>query len=385
MNAPADGASLYGAELDAYRGRVRAFLEGHAAERLAGFDDKGVDFAFWRAAARAGVLGVIVPRDYGGRGLDPLAAVILSEELGRWPGGATLGGAMSSDLSTTILVDHGSDAQKRAWLPRVASGDVMLGMCLTEPDAGSDAAAIIATARREGDCYVLDGVKNPVMNGDKANLLYVIAKTDPAARAGGMSLFLVPRETPGISHRRLTTIGYRGGDCAEIRFDAVRVPASSLVGREGGALRLFQHVLQLDRLQLSARSLGAAETAFRLTLDHVRARRMFGQRLVDFQNTQFALAQMETEIAVSRAYLDQLVARHRNGSFTDRDGMMVKIWLPELEGRVLDACVQLWGNRGWMDDSPIARMFTAARAQRIHAGATELMKSLLGRGYASDG
>ncbi|MET0659950.1 MAG: acyl-CoA dehydrogenase family protein [Steroidobacteraceae bacterium] len=373
--------SIYGAALDRYRDRVRTFLQTHAQARLHEFEHKGVDLRFWREAASAGVLGTIVPHDYGGQGLDPLAAVILSEELGRWPGGASLGGSMSSDLSTTLLIEHGTEAQKRAWLPGIAAGDVMLAMCLTEPDAGSDAAAITASAVRDGNDFVVNGVKDPVMNGDKATLLYVIAKTDPAARARGMSLLLVPADTAGITRTRIATMGYAAGDCAAIQFTDVRIPATQLVGAEGGALTLFQHTLRLDRMQMAARSLGAAETAYALTLEHCRSRPMFGQRLIDLQHTQFVLADIETQLAVSRSFLNDLVQKYQRGELRDEDCMMAKIWLPELEGRVLDACVQLWGNRGWKDEHPIARMYTAARAQRIQAGATELMKALLARRY----
>ncbi|MET0986005.1 MAG: acyl-CoA dehydrogenase family protein [Steroidobacteraceae bacterium] len=373
--------SIYGEELDRYRERVRTFLQTHAQARLAEFEHKGVDLQFWREAARAGVLGTIVPQTYGGQGLDPLTAVVLSEELGRWPGGASLGGSMNSDLSTTLLIEHGTEAQKRAWLPGIASGDVMLGMCLTEPDAGSDAASITATALRDGDEFVVNGLKDPVMNGDKATLLYVIAKTDPAARGRGMSLLLVPADTAGITRTRIETMGYAAGDCAAIQFKDVRIPATHLIGAEGGALSMFQHTLRLDRMQMASRSLGAAETAYALTLEYCRTRQMFGQRLIDLQNTQFVLADIETQLAVSRSFLNDLVQKYRRRELRDEECMMAKIWLPELEGRVLDACVQLWGNRGWKDEHPIARMYTAARAQRIQAGATELMKALLARRY----
>jgi acyl-CoA dehydrogenase len=370
-------------ELQRYRTRVRSFLRGYAQGRLPEFEAVGVDFDFWRQAAAAGVIGTIVPPHFTGQGLDPIVAVILSEELGRWPGGASLGGSMSSDLSSTLLIEHGTEAQKGRWLPGVATGDVMLGMCLTEPHAGSDAAAIAATAVRDGGEFVLNGVKSPVMNGDKANLLYVIAKTDPAARARGMSLFLVPGATPGVRRTRRVTMGYGAGDCASIEFANVRVSADSVVGPLGGALGMFQKTLRLDRLQMAARSLGAAESAFDMTLQHCRDRRLFGQRLIDMQNTQFVLADLETQLSVGRAFLEGLIRQHLSGTFSDEDGMRAKIWLPELEGRVLDACVQFWGHRGWMDDYPISRMYTAARAQRIQAGATELMKVLLARRYLS--
>lgn len=375
--------SVYGADLDRYRARVRAFFAAVPEASLKAFERQGTSDVFWRAAASAGVIGGLVPQEYGGLGLHPLAAVVLSQELGRWPGGATIGGGMSGDLSTTFLIDYGSKALKAAWLPKIRTGEVTQATPLTEPGAGSDAAAITTTAIRDGDHYVINGLKGPVMQGTRAELLYVIAKTDPAARGRGMSMILVPGDTPGITRTRQETMGYLGGDTAEIRFDNVRAPVENLLGQEGGALSLFQKLLKIDRMQIAARSLGSAESAFDLTLEFCRSRPMFGKRLVDLQNTQFVLAQAETDISVGRLYLEGLVAKYHAETFTDEDGAMVKIWLPEMEGRTIDALIQLWGSKGWMDSSPISRMYTAARSQRVQAGATELMKSLLGRRYAA--
>jgi alkylation response protein AidB-like acyl-CoA dehydrogenase len=177
-------------------------------------------------------------------------------------------------------------------------------------------------------------------------------------------------------------MSFRGGDTAELWFDDVRVPERNLLGDEGHGLRMFQPVIALDRLQICGRSQGAAEGAFALTLEYVRQRRIFGQRLVDFQNTQFKLAEMETEIAVGRAFLNELIRKYRAGDMTARDASMLKIWLPEMEHRVIDSCLQFWGGAGFTDEATISRMYTAARVQRIHAGATELQKAMLGRAYA---
>ena len=224
---------------------------------------------------------------------------------------------MSSDLSTTLLINT---APKRRSVPGcgIASGDVMLGMCLTEPDAGSDAAANTATAfEKTVMSFVVNGLKDPVMNGDKATLLYVIAKTDPAARGRGMSLLLVPADTAGITRTRIETMGYAAGDCAAIQFKDVRIPATHLIGAEGGALSMFQHTLRLDRMQMASRSLGAAETAYALTLEYCRTRQMFGRRLIDLQNTQFVLADIETQLAVSRSFLNDLVQKYRRRELRD--------------------------------------------------------------------
>lgn len=373
--------SPYGEELEMFRATVRAFFRNELAPRAREFDDKGVDRSFWRAAGKAGLLGTIIPEEYGGPGADPLTIVIISEELGRCPQAASVGACISSDIATAFLVRHGTEEQKKYWAPKILSGDAIQAMALTEPESGSDAASIRSTGRREGDHYIINGAKCFISNGYKADLIYAIVKTDPAARAKGMSVIIVPGDAPGVTRRRTSTMGYRGGDTGEIFFDNVKVPVTNLVGEEGNAMRMFHKTIALDRLQISARAVGAAEAAFEMTLDHARTRRIFGQRLIDFQNTQFKLAEMEVDIAVGRTLLNDTIRKYRAGEFTDNDGAIIKIWIPEMEGRVLDACVQLWGGNGFMDDMPISRMYTAARVDRIFAGATELQKSLMARKY----
>lgn len=314
-----------------------------------------------------------------------MAIMVAAEELGYAPGGATVGSFIGTDICTNFLVDHGTEAQKQHWFPGILSGEVIQAMALTEPESGSDATSIRTTAVRDGDHFVINGMKHFISNGAKANLIYAIVKSDPAARGRGMSVIIVPGNTPGLTQRRMITQGYKGGDTGEISFDNVRVPISNLIGEENAAMGMFLPTISLDRLQIVARSVGAAQRAFELTLEHCRSRRVFGQRLVEFQNTQFELAKIETDLNVGRAYLDSLVHKLRTGTLTDADSSMAKIWLTEMEFRTLDACIQLWGGSGWMDDNPISRMFTAARVQRIFAGATELMKSLLGRRYVKDG
>lgn len=376
--------SAYGEELELFREGVQSFFRRDVEPRLRALE-KGADERFWKDAARAGLLGVVVPEEYGGPGADPLAMVIISEELGRSPAGAVLGSSLNSDMSTMFMLLYGSEDQKRAWLPKIVSGDVIQATALTESGSGSDAAAMRTTALRAGDDFVINGSKTFISNGSKAQLVYVHAKLAPLGdHPGGPSIILVPGDSPGLTKRPIATMSFRGGDTAELFFDDVRVPARNLLGAEGQGLKMFQPVITLDRLQICGRSQGAAEGAFALTLDYVRQRKIFGQRLVDFQNTQFKLAEMETEIAVGRAFLNELVRKYRLGEMTARDASMLKIWLPEMENRVIDGCLQFWGGSGFTDDSTISRMYTAARAQRIYAGATELQKAMMGRSYAKD-
>ena len=374
--------SPYGEDLDLFRGSVRAFFARDVEPRLRDLEG-GADERFWKDAASAGLLGVVVPEEYGGPGADPLAMVIISEELGRSPAGAVLGSCLNSDMATMFMLLYGTEAQKRTWLPRIVKGEVIQATALTEAGSGSDAGAMRSVAVRNGNDFVINGSKMYISNGNRADLIYVHAKLAPsAAGPGGASVFLVPSTTSGIAKRYIKTMSFRGGDTAELFFDDVRVPQANLLGTEGQGLKMFQPVIVLDRLQICGRSQGAAEAAFALTLDYVRNRKVFNQRLVEFQNTQFKLAEMETEIAVGRAFLNELVRKYRVGEMTARDASMLKIWLPEMEQRVIDGCLQFWGGAGFADDSTISRMYTAARVQRIHAGATELQKAIMGRTYA---
>ena len=373
--------SVYGEELEMFRESVRSFFEKELVPHHRRFDDEGLDREFWRKAGAAGLLGVEIPAEYGGAGADPIAVLIVSEELGRLPAGATVGSCITTDIMTGFLVDYGTEEQKRRYFPGILAGEWIQCLALTEPDSGSDAASIRTTARREGDHYVINGSKCFMSNGAKSNLVYVIAKTDPSAGAKGMTAIIVEAGTPGFSQRKMRTMGYRGGDTGELFFDNVRVPVANLLGEEGGAMKMFQKTIALDRLQVAARSQTAAEAAFELTLEHTRNRKLFKQRLLDFQNTQFKLAEMETDILVGRTLMNEMIRRYRDRTFTERDGSMVKLWTTEMEWRVLDACVQLWGGTGWMDDSPIARMFTAARVTRIFVGSNELQKHIIARKY----
>lgn len=375
-------AGAFGEALELFRDTVRRFLERELQPRNGCFDTDAELRAFWRQAGELGLIGASIPEEYGGPGLDRLAIVLIGEEIGRLPAGAVAGASLTSDIATSVLIDGGTEEQKRYWFPKILAGEIIQALAMTEPGAGSDAGAIATTARRDGDAYILNGSKCFISNGTIADLIYVIAHAEGAGeRTKGMSCFIVPGDAPGLTRRKHATLGYKGGDTGELFLDNVVVPGDNLVGLEGQAFRFFDAAVTLDRLHIASRSWAAADAAFRLTLDHARQRRMFGQRLVDMQNTQFKLGWVETELAVARAFIDRCLAAYRDGNFTPHDGAMLKIWVPEMESRIMDALLQLWGGNGWMEDQPIAQMFTAARLQRIWAGATELQLAMLGRRY----
>ncbi|MEY2927309.1 MAG: hypothetical protein RL367_1786 [Pseudomonadota bacterium] len=373
--------SPLGEEMEMFRASVRAFFEREVEPRHRAFEENGTDRAIWKKAADYGILGATIPIDYGGPGAHRFSIMVAAEELGYAPAGATAGSFIGTDICTNFLVDHGTEDQKRAWFPGILTGDIIQAMAMTESESGSDATSIRTTAVRDGDAWVINGSKIYISNGAKADIIYTMCKTAPELKGRGISVIIVPGGTPGFTQRRMLTQGYKGGDTGELFFDNVRVPVTNLVGPENGAMGLFLPTMALDRLQVVARSVGAVERAFAMTLEHCQNRKIFGQRLIDFQNSQFVLAQMETEIRVGRAFYNSLLRKVANDTITDAESAMAKIWLTELEFRTLDSCLQLWGGQAWMDEHPISRMFTAARVQRIFAGATELMKSQLGRRY----
>jgi alkylation response protein AidB-like acyl-CoA dehydrogenase len=365
----------YTEEHEMFRRTVRAFLDKELEPHYKRYAEKGgVDKDFWRKAGRAGILGSGIPEEFGGPGGDFVFNVVLAEELGKSVGSSLTGSSLMADIATYILMGHGTQAQKAKYAPGILSGEISQAMPLTEPDAGSDATAIKTTAIRDADRYVINGDKFFISNGASADVLYVVAKTDPTKRGRGMSVIIVDADTPGVSRRKIPMVGWPAGDTGEINLRDVRVPVENILGKEGDAMQILMSTFLEDRLQIAARCVGAAETALNLTLAYVKERKVSGQRVIDFQNTQFVLAEAKTDIEVGRAFLDQSIMKLRDKKFTFEEGAMLKLWLTEMENRVVDKCQQMFGGAGQMRDTPIAQMYTAARIQRIYTGTSELQK-----------
>lgn len=359
---------------------IRAFLDAELEPNHDKFvGDLDYDREFWRKAGRAGILGATIPEDLGGPGLDPSVSIILSQELGRSIGAATIGSSLEADLATHMMVDHASQAWRERLAPKILAGEVLQSVAMTEADAGSDVTAIRTTAVRDGDDYVVNGTKIFISNANKADIIYVAVKTDPTKRGRGMSLLLVEADSPGITRSPLKTMGCAAYDVAELHFEDVRVPVANLMGEEGTAMSMLMGTLMLDRLQISARALGEAELALRLTLDHVKDRQAFGQPIFDFQNTQFVLADMKTEIEAGRALLHDGVRRMKAGTLEHQHASMVKLWVTQMSGRVIDRALQLFGGYGFMDEMPISRVYTANRIHRLYVGTDEMQKITIAR------
>lgn len=336
----------------------------------------------FRNAGAAGILQAGIPEEYGGGGGDFLHHVILHEEMGYSLAGASMGGGLGIDGSSYLILAGGTEAQKRYWLPRYASGETIAEACFTEPQSGSDVAGFRSFARQDGEHYVLNGSKIWITNGSLCTMVPVVCRTGRSeAEANGLSILMVDVDTPGVTCGRPIETLHRG--CAietEFFFDNVRVGRERLLGeREGGGFKQVMGVLNDMRVAEAARYLAAAELAFALTLDFVRNRKAFGQRIIDFQNSQFRLAEIKTELAVGRAFIDQMLAKIKRNALTGIDASMAKMWLSELEFRVADQCLQLHGGMGYAHDSPISAIWTHARVHRILLGTSEIHRVAIGK------
>jgi len=336
---------------------------------------------FARAAAK-GMLAMQVPESYGGPGVgDFRFNQIVGEELSlAGNAGSGLGLSLHNDICLPYFLDLCDEEQKGRWLPGLADGSLITAVAMTEPEMGSDLAGLRATARRQDDAYVVNGSKTFITNGINADLVITAVKTDPAERHKGISLLVLERGMEGFARgRNLDKVGMHAQDTAELFFDDVRVPVENRLGEEGQGFRYMTANLAQERLSIAIAGLGAARGALAMTLAYVKARRAFGQPVGSFQSSRFALAEMATEIELATAFCDQAVLALNAGELSASDAAMAKWWCTELQGRVIDRCVQLHGGYGYMLEYPIARAYVDARVTRIYGGTTEIMKEIVGR------
>jgi acyl-CoA dehydrogenase len=370
-------------EILMFEDSVRKFFASHAPEsRVAKWRAEGiVERAMWSEAGAAGLLCLSTPEAYGGAGGDYRHEVVLMEQIGVM-GVDGFGASLHNAIVAPYLFHYGSEAQKRRWLPRMATGELVGAIAMTEPGAGSDLQGVRTQARRDGDHYWISGQKTFITNGQTANLILVVAKTDRDAGAKGTSLIVVETdEAEGFRRgRNLDKVGLDAQDTSELFFDDVRVPAGNLLGGEEGRgfAQLMQQLPQ-ERLNIAVQGVAAIRRALTETLAYVKQRRAFGQRILDFQNTQFKLAECKTEATVAQSFVDRLVGLHLEGKLDAATASMAKYWVSDLEGKIVDQCLQLFGGYGYMNEYPIARMFRDSRVQRIYGGTNEIMKLLIAR------
>lgn len=376
--------TLFDDDHRAFRESVRAFLAAELVPHREKWDAAGiVDRGLFTAAGRNGFLGMEIPEEYGGGGVaDFRFNTVLNEEIVRTgAAGAGLGLTLHNDICLPYFLSYCSDEQRRRWLPGIASGELITAIAMTEPGMGSDLASMSATAVRDGDEYVVNGSKTFITNGINSDLVIVAVKTDPAQRHQGMSLVVVERGMSGFERgRNLAKLGQHAQDTAELSFTEVRVPVGNLLGSaEGQGFAQLMANLPRERLSIAIAGLAGARTALEETLRYVGERRAFGRPIGSFQHSRFVLAEAATEIDIAEHYLDDCVRALNAGELTAVDAAKAKWWCTELQGRVVDRCLQLFGGYGYMEEYPIARAYADARVTRIYGGTTEIMKEVIGR------
>lgn len=372
--------TLFDHEHEMFRQSVRRFMERELAPHHEEWEDVGqVPRWAWKRAGELGFLCVAIPSEWGGVGADRRYSIILMEEQARL-NLTGLGFALHSDIVAPYIDHYGTPDQKLAWLPKMASGDYIAAIAMTEPGGGSDLQAIRTTATRDGDEYIISGQKTFITNGQTADLFLVACKTDRSEGARGISLIVVEADRPGFERgRRLKKLGTKAQDTSELFFNEVRVPATNLIGEEGKGFGYMMQELAWERMHVGIQAVSGCEAALEWTIDYTRNRKAFGKSVIDFQNSRFTLAEMKTEVQVGRVFLDRCLELVLEGKLDTTTAAMVKLWTSEMQGKVLDACLQLHGGYGFMWEYPITRAFADARVQRIYAGTNEIMKELIGR------
>jgi alkylation response protein AidB-like acyl-CoA dehydrogenase len=371
--------AAYGEDHAVFRDSVRKFFDRELGPNLDRWEEQGiVDRDFWKKCGAAGILCPQVPEAYGGLGLDYRYNAVIGEELSY--SGSSAGITLQSDITVDYIVHYGSEEQKQRWLPGMVSGDVISAIAMTEPGAGSDLQGVKTTARRDGNHYVINGSKTYITNGQNADIIIVVAKTDPGKGAKGTSLILVEADREGFARgRNLDKIGQNSADTSELFFNEVRVPITNCLGEEGMGFIYLMNQLPQERLQISIAAQAGAQRAFDEAVRFTKDRKAFGKTVFDFQNTQFTLASLAAKLQVGWAHLDWAIARHVERKFTAVEASAAKLWHTELQWEVCDAALQLHGGAGYMNEYPIARLWRDARVQRIYGGTSEIMKLVVGR------
>ncbi len=372
----------YEPEHEAFADAVRSFLDKEVVPHYLDWERDGITpREVFTAAGRNGFLGMAIPEEYGGGGIDDFRFNQAIGEQVSYAGvnGTGLGVTLHNDICLPYFLSYCNEEQKRRWLPGIASGELITAVAMTEPGAGSDLSGIRTSAVRDGDDYIVNGAKTFITNGINADLVITAARTS-SERHRGLSLLILERGMPGFERgRNLSKIGMHSQDTAELSFSDVRVPVANRLGDEGAGFSQLVAKLPQERLSIAVAGISAARAAFDETVRYVRDRKAFGTSIGSFQNTKFVLAEIATEIDVAQAFVDMCVRALSDGDLTAVDAAKAKWWCTELQGRVIDRCVQLHGGYGYMLEYPIARAYADARVTRIYGGATEIMKEIIGR------
>lgn len=379
--APMIPRTLFNEDHEAFRQTVRRFFETEIAPFHEKWEEQQhIDRALWNKAGELGLLCATMPEQYGGAGVDRLYSVVLMEEQAR-AGDSASGFSLHSDIVANYINNFGSEEQKQSWLPRMATGDVVGAIAMTEPGTGSDLQSIKTTARLEGDEYVLNGSKIFITNGYLCDMAVVVARTgDPSQGAQSISLLIVEADRAGFTKGKpLKKVGMRGQDTCELFFDNVRVPKNNLLGMEGMGFIMLMKELAWERMMIAIMCASGAEYALATTVDYVKQRKAFGKPVAAFQNTRFKLAEMRSEIQIARVFVDRCLEQVLKNELSVEAACAAKYWVSDLLSKVVDECVQLHGGYGYMLEYPIARAYIDTRANRIYGGTNEIMKELISR------
>jgi alkylation response protein AidB-like acyl-CoA dehydrogenase len=378
--------TLFTPEHEAFRDSVRRFMEAEVKPHDAHWQEQGyADKAVWRKAGDNGFLCMSMPEEYGGSGADKLFSMVLIEEQSRI-NNSTLGWGLHSEIVAPYLLNYGSEVLKKKYLPKMASGEMVGAIAMSEPGAGSDLQSVKTTAIRKGDKYVVNGSKTFITNGWNSDLVIVVAKTDPAKGAKGTSLVVVDTSMQGFAKgKRLKKMGLKGQDTAELFFDNVEVPAENLLGQENNGFIYLMQELPWERMQIAIGAAAKCEAALGWTIAYVNDRKAFGKPVSSFQNTRFKLAEAATEVQVMRVFVDRCMELLLEKKLDTATASMAKYWASDMEGKVLDECLQLHGGYGFMWEFPIAQAYVDARVQRIYGGTNEIMKEVISRSMGLGG
>jgi acyl-CoA dehydrogenase len=373
---------IYGEDHEITRGSLRRFIAEEIAPNFDSWEEAGiVDRSLWSALGANGFLCPTVPEEFGGLGSDFRLHTVIAEELA-YSGfmGPAADVSVHSDVCLGYLLHHATPGQKARWLPGMVAGSLVCAIAMTEPGTGSDLQGVRTRGIRDGNHWVISGAKTFISNGQHADIVIVVTRTGEGRGSGNMTLIVVEGSREGFRRgRNLDKLGQISADTSELFFDGVRVPVENTLGGEGQAMGMLMSELPQERLIIAVTSIAAAQKAFDITRDYVRERKAFGQSVADFQNTRYRLAELKTELTVGWAFVDQCIARHLKGELSTFEASMAKLWCSEMQGRVVDAGVQMHGGYGFMREYEICRLYADARVQRIYGGTSEIMKELISR------
>ncbi|PHQ68780.1 MAG: acyl-CoA dehydrogenase [Sneathiella sp.] len=372
--------SIFSEEHNIFRETVRHFYEQHITPYHSQWEKDGqVSREVWREAGNQGFLCMPIPEEYGGAGADKLYSIIMMEEQAR-AGATGPGFGLHSEIVAPYIFNYGTEEQKKEYLPKMARGEIIGAIAMTEPAAGSDLQGIKTRAVKDGDDYIINGSKTFITNGLMSDLVIVVTKTDPEAGAKGTTLFLVEADREGFDKgRNLEKLGLKAQDTAELFFDDVRIPASNMLGGEGKGFFCLMQELAWERLQIAIGATATMEAVLAETIEYTKERTAFGKNIIQFQNSRFKLAEAKTEVQIARVFVDKCIEELLRGELDVTTSAMAKYWTTDLENKVIDECLQLHGGYGFMWEYRVARAYADARVQRIYGGTNEIMKELISR------